>query len=117
MADRDAGAEEQLLSGYSGRLFLILTLGYLVVTMGRRLLPPLLPEVIGSLGITTFGAGVVLFEKETLLNHEGPTPSRAKELIGWPGIAEASAIAGGREHELTREKERFEEAVTVAVGR
>ncbi|MUV87993.1 cobalt-precorrin 5A hydrolase [Natronomonas sp. CBA1123] len=63
------------------------------------------------------GAGVVLFEKDTLLDHEGPTPSRAKELIGWPGIAEASAIAGGREHELAREKERFDEAVTVAVGR
>ncbi|WP_181690961.1 cobalt-precorrin 5A hydrolase [Natronomonas sp. LN261] len=63
------------------------------------------------------GAGVVLFEKETLLDHEGPTPSRAKELIGWPGIAEASAIAGGREHELLREKERFDDAVTVAVGR
>jgi len=63
------------------------------------------------------GAGVVLFEKETLLEHEGPTPSRAKELIGWPGIAEASAIAGGREHELLREKERFDDAVTVAVGR
>jgi cobalt-precorrin 5A hydrolase len=63
------------------------------------------------------GAGVVLFDKETLLEHEGPTPSRAKELIGWPGIAEASAIAGGREHELAREKERFDEAVTVAVGR
>ena len=62
-------------------------------------------------------AGVVLFEKETLLDHEGPTPSRAKELIGWPGIAEAAAIAGGREHELAREKERFDEAVTVAVGR
>ncbi len=63
------------------------------------------------------GAGIVLFEKETLLKHEGPTPSRAKELIGWPGIAEASAIAGGREHELARKKERFDEAVTVAVGR
>ena len=63
------------------------------------------------------GAGVVLFEKETLLNHEGPSPSRAKELIGWPGIAEASAIAGGREHELAREKERFDDAVTVAVGK
>jgi cobalt-precorrin 5A hydrolase len=62
------------------------------------------------------GAGVVLFEKETLLEHEGPTPSRAKELIGWPGIAESSAIAGGREHELVREKERFDDAVTVAVG-
>ena len=62
------------------------------------------------------GLGVVLFEKETLLDHEGPSPSRAKELIGWPGIAEASAIAGGREHKLAREKERFDDAVTVAVG-
>ncbi|RBI61123.1 cobalt-precorrin 5A hydrolase [halophilic archaeon] len=61
--------------------------------------------------------GVVLFEKETLEGFEGPSPSRSKELIGWPGIAEASAIAGGREHELAREKERFEDAVTVAVGR
>jgi cobalt-precorrin 5A hydrolase len=63
------------------------------------------------------GAGVVLFEKATLEAFEGPTPSRSKELIGWPGIAEASAIAGGREHELAREKERFDDAVTVAVGR
>jgi cobalt-precorrin 5A hydrolase len=62
-------------------------------------------------------AGVVLFEKETLEEYEGPSPSRSKELIGWPGIAEASAIAGGREHELLREKERFDDAVTVAVGR
>jgi len=61
--------------------------------------------------------GVVSFEKETLENHEGPTPSRSKELIGWPGIAEASAIAGGREHELLAEKERYDEAVTVAVGK
>ncbi len=63
------------------------------------------------------GVGVVLFEKETLLDHEGPSPSRAKELIGWPGIAESSAIAGGRDQELVREKERFDDAVTVAVGR
>ncbi|SDY23712.1 cobalt-precorrin 5A hydrolase [Halobellus clavatus] len=63
------------------------------------------------------GAGVVLFEKETLEAFEGPSPSRSKELIGWPGIAEASAIAGGREHDLARKKERFDDAVTVAVGR
>ncbi|WP_302081815.1 cobalt-precorrin 5A hydrolase [Salinibaculum rarum] len=62
------------------------------------------------------GAGVVLFEKETLEEFEGPSPSRSKELIGWPGIAEASAIAGGRNHDLLREKERFDDAVTVAVG-
>ena len=41
--------------------------------------------------------GVIAFEKETLEGFEGPTPSRSKELIGWPGIAEASALAGGRE--------------------
>jgi cobalt-precorrin 5A hydrolase len=63
------------------------------------------------------GLGVALFEKGTLERFEGPSPSRSKELIGWPGIAEASAIAGGREHELAREKERFDDAVTVAVGR
>jgi cobalt-precorrin 5A hydrolase len=63
------------------------------------------------------GLGVVLFEKGTLEAFEGPSPSRSKELIGWPGIAEASAIAGGRDHELAREKERFDDAVTVAVGR
>ncbi len=63
------------------------------------------------------GVGVVSFGKETLEEFEGPTPSRSKELIGWPGVAEASAIAGGREHELLVEKERYDEAVTVAVGR
>jgi cobalt-precorrin 5A hydrolase len=61
--------------------------------------------------------GVVAFEKTDLEGFEGPTPSRSKELIGWPGIAEAAAIAGGRDHELLVEKERYDEAVTVAVGR
>jgi cobalt-precorrin 5A hydrolase len=61
--------------------------------------------------------GVVAFEKETLEEFEGPTPSKSKELIGWPGIAEASAIAGGRNHELEAEKTRYDDAVTVAVGR
>jgi len=63
------------------------------------------------------GVGVVAFEKETLAEFEGPSPSRSKDLIGWPGIAEASAIAGGRDHELLAEKERYDEAVTVAIGR
>ena len=63
------------------------------------------------------GVGVVSFGKKTLEEFEGPTPSRSKELIGWPGVAEASAIAGGRDHELLVEKERYDEAVTVAVGR
>ena len=61
--------------------------------------------------------GVVAFEKDTLLEHEGPTPSKSKELIGWPGVAEASAIAGGADHELALEKISHEREVTVAVGR
>ncbi|MHC3437722.1 cobalt-precorrin 5A hydrolase [Natrialbaceae archaeon A-gly3] len=61
--------------------------------------------------------GVVAFEKETLLEHEGPTPSKSKELIGWPGVSEASAIAGGRENELVLEKIGYEDEVTVAIGR
>ncbi|MDS0221702.1 cobalt-precorrin 5A hydrolase [Haloarcula sp. S1AR25-5A] len=63
-----------------------------------------------------WGLGVVAFEKETLEGFEGPTPSRSKELIGWPGIAEASAIAAGSEHDLLAEKTRYDEAVTVAIG-
>ena len=61
--------------------------------------------------------GVVAFDKETLLDHEGPTPSKSKELIGWPGVSEASAIAGGRQQELLVEKTSYENEVTVALGR
>ncbi|NKE35241.1 cobalt-precorrin 5A hydrolase [Natronococcus sp. JC468] len=61
--------------------------------------------------------GVVVFDKETLLEHEGPTPSKSKELIGWPGVSEASAIAGGAERELVLEKIGYENEVTVAIGR
>ena len=64
-----------------------------------------------------FDVGVAYLDKETLEAFEGPTPSKSKELIGWPGIAEASAIAAGREHELLVEKRRHDDAVTVAVGR
>ena len=60
--------------------------------------------------------GVVAFDKETLLDHEGPSPSKSKELIGWPGISEASAIAGGRDQELLLEKQSYDNEVTVAIG-
>ena len=63
-----------------------------------------------------FDVGVAYLDKETLLEFEGPTPSRSKELIGWPGIAEASAKAAGRDHDLLVEKRRHDDAVTVAVG-
>ncbi|MFP4530012.1 MAG: cobalt-precorrin 5A hydrolase [Halodesulfurarchaeum sp.] len=63
------------------------------------------------------GLGLVTFEKETLERFAGPSESKAPELTGWPGIAEASAIAGGREHELLAPKHRFDGSVTVAIGR
>ncbi|WP_136687758.1 cobalt-precorrin 5A hydrolase [Halorhabdus amylolytica] len=73
---------------------------------------PGLREAAASLDL-----GVVAFERETLERFEGPSDSRARELLDWPGIAEASAIAGGRNHELLAEKRTVEDSVTVAVGR
>ncbi|MFW6384395.1 MAG: cobalt-precorrin 5A hydrolase [Halodesulfurarchaeum sp.] len=61
--------------------------------------------------------GLVTFERDTLERFDGPSASRARELTGWPGIAEASALAGGRRHELVAEKRNFEGEVTVAIGR
>ncbi|MFW6317630.1 MAG: cobalt-precorrin 5A hydrolase, partial [Halorubrum sp.] len=60
-----------------------------VATATRKADEPGLYEAAQEIGV-----GVALFDRETLLEFEGPTPSRAKELIGWPGVAEASAIAG-----------------------
>ncbi len=60
--------------------------------------------------------GVVVFDKETLHQFAGPTASKATELIDWPGLAEASAKAGGRQHELLVEKHSYDRAVTAAIG-
>ncbi len=67
--------------------------------------------------VSELDLGLVAFDKETLLDHEGPTPSKSKELIGWPGVSEASAIAGGAEQELVVAKIGYESEVTVAIGR
>lgn len=52
--------EERLLRGYTGRIFLTLTIGLLSIKIGQRLLPPLLPMIIEDLGITAFEAGIAL---------------------------------------------------------
>ena len=64
-----------------------------------------------------FGVGLVTFDRETLLDHEGPSPSKSRELVGWPGIAESSAVAGGREGELVLEKTSYGGEITVAIAR
>ena len=51
---------ERLIRGYEGRLFLWISIGWAVVGLGRKLLPPLLPAIISNLGITAFQAGAAL---------------------------------------------------------
>lgn len=61
MADQ-MGSEttERLATGYSGRLFLVLSVGWIGIEVSRGVLPPLLPTIIDDLAITPFEAGAVL---------------------------------------------------------
>ena len=58
MADRPEA--EYLTRGYTGRLFLGVSIAWFVLAFGRQLLPPLLPSIISDLGISSFRAGVAL---------------------------------------------------------
>lgn len=51
---------ERLLSGYSGRILLLVTFGELIISLGGLILPPLLPTIIGDLGISPSQAGAVM---------------------------------------------------------
>lgn len=51
---------ERVLTGHSGRLSLALSAGWLVIQLGRRALPPLLPAIIDDLAITPATAGFAL---------------------------------------------------------
>lgn len=55
-----ASTEESLVSGYSGRVFLAIAVGWAGLRLGRGVLPPLLPAIIDGLGITPFRAGLAL---------------------------------------------------------
>lgn len=57
---RSTDADETLLTGYSGRMFIILTAGLGTVKIGQDVIPPLLPAIIDGLAITTVEAGVAL---------------------------------------------------------
>lgn len=58
---------------------------------------------------------LLFFDKESLEQHEGPTESRARELTGWPGVAESAALAASQKRDLIVEKRGFGR-VTVAVA-
>jgi MFS family permease len=52
--------EERLVRGYSGRIFLTLSFGWVFLQMGRQVIPPMLPNIITDLEITSTQAGVSL---------------------------------------------------------
>lgn len=58
--DTHRAQAERLVRGYAGRVFLVLSVGWIGVMGGRQLLPPLLPAIIDSLAITPFLAGIAL---------------------------------------------------------
>ncbi len=52
--------EGSIFAGHAGRMLILLTAGLATVKLGRYLLPPLLPEIIDSLAISSVEAGIAL---------------------------------------------------------
>ena len=59
-SDAEEKSRERLVTGYSGRLLLAVSLGWAAIQAGRLVLSPLLPTVMAELAITEFQAGVAL---------------------------------------------------------
>lgn len=60
MSTATGDEEERILSGYSGRLLGVASVGWAAIQTGRLVLSPLLPAITADLGITEFFAGVAL---------------------------------------------------------
>ncbi len=58
--DETQSTDERLLTGYSGKLLLAVSLGWAMIQTGRLVLSPMLPTVMESLTITEFQAGFAL---------------------------------------------------------
>jgi MFS family permease len=54
------GHEERLFTGYTGRLSIILAIGWMTILLGRNIISPLLPAIIDDLGILPSQAGIAL---------------------------------------------------------
>lgn len=52
--------DESVLRGYSGRIFIAITLCWAGLQFGRGVIPPLLPTIMEDLAITPFLAGIAL---------------------------------------------------------
>lgn len=57
-ADESSDDGERLLTGYSGRLLLVASLGWTAIQTGRLVLSPLLPTVMDKLAITELQSGM-----------------------------------------------------------
>ncbi|SIR50669.1 Predicted arabinose efflux permease, MFS family [Haladaptatus litoreus] len=53
-----SASQERLVTGYSGKLLLAVSLGWAMIQTGRLVLSPMLPTVMESLRITEFQAGL-----------------------------------------------------------
>ncbi len=58
--DERTSHEERLVTGYSGRLLLVVSVGWMMIQAGRLVLSPMLPTVMGELHITKLQAGMAL---------------------------------------------------------
>jgi len=58
--EADRPEAEWLLSGYSGCVLVLLSVGLLSIQLGRQLLPNLMPAIVDDLAISPFLAGVAL---------------------------------------------------------
>jgi len=56
----ETDSDERLLTGYSGRVLIAISVGWALVQMGRLVLSPLLPTIIEDLEITPSTAGLSL---------------------------------------------------------
>ena len=97
-ADGAAGSRERLLTGYSGRLLLVVSVGTTVVMTTRLALAPVLPRVIEDLGISPGLAGValtVMWGMVALLRYPGGrlADRLSRKTVLAAGLAAATAGA------------------------
>lgn len=60
METESASKPAALFSGYSGRIFLTVSIGWIIIRLGRSLLPLSVPSIIAEMSLTPSTVGVAL---------------------------------------------------------